>query len=164
MSIPTPRQKLAALLVIVWLIATAWWNVRSESPYRVLLQNDPTSPLFKFAHQYDDIDKTAERLLPASGNLAIGFRGYDATDARDQATAARIYLRSVYRVYPRRVYPLIAAGVSANGQSLLQSQVRPDESWLREHGVGALALFSKLPNGEESVQRFEIPQPAMDSR
>lgn len=164
MSTSSACQKIAAILVIVWLIALAGWNFRSDSPYRMLLRNDPDSALFKFAHQYDDIDNTAERLLPASGNLAIGFRGYDANDPSDQAKAARVYLRSIYRIYPRRVYPLIAPGVTASGQSLVGSLIRPDESWLHEHDVAAIALFSKLPNGEDSVQRFDIPQPMTGAR
>jgi hypothetical protein len=151
------RDKIISVLVGGLLLTLLWWNLREASPLRVLLRNDPSTPLFKYEHQYDDIDETARRLAPPEGNLAIGFRGDDPSNPQDQQKAARIYFRSVYELYPRRVYPLTPPDVTVSGETLLSESRPPDESVLRARNIRALAVFSRLPNGEDAVQRFQIP-------
>lgn len=88
--------------------------------------------------------------LPSGGNLLVQFTGFSADDLAGRFFAEFIYYRSVYLLYPRRVYLCPTDRAVNNGEQILAVRFKPDDIWLRGHDV-RWVLRSRLALGDVTV-------------
>jgi hypothetical protein len=87
--------------------------------------------------------------LPSGGNLLVQFTGFSADDRAGRFFVEFIYYRSVYLLYPRRVY-LGPTDRAVNNAEQILAVLKPDDIWLRAHDV-RWVLRSRLAQGHVTV-------------
>jgi hypothetical protein len=88
--------------------------------------------------------------LPSGGNLLMQFIGFSADDRAGRFFVEFIYYRSVYLLYPRRVYLGPTDRAVNNAEQILAVRFKPDDIWLRGYDV-RWVLRSRLAQGEVTV-------------
>jgi hypothetical protein len=89
--------------------------------------------------------------FPPPDNVRLQFRGFDPGVADLPALA---YYRSVYTLYPRRVFAADPSVPLNSGRDLLQTPWEPTDAWLDEHHVAWLAQFQRAPDGGIAIRTF----------
>ncbi len=90
--------------------------------------------------KYNSIDEEFRR-YSGQGNVALTLAGFDATKPRDRDFLTFEYFRSVYAVYPRRVFCGEASNTVNTAQDLAALRFNPDQNWLDAHAVTTIVSF-----------------------
>jgi len=143
----------AAAVTLVWL---AWLNVQDDSVAHRTLAVAMDGKAQDTARGYRPYDVDMPRLA-GNGNLFFRFAGFD------ESTGGFIndtYYRTVYSLYPRRVYAARPTDVVNHFTGILQSDFRPDANWLVEHHIGSAVLFELTPDRQIRVSVQSLRPPA----
>jgi hypothetical protein len=115
--------------------------------HRVLVLGDRTP-----VAMMTGLDSFLRKNVP-DGNLFIQFRGFEDQEAPRPGemsgldTASLIYFRTVYALYPRRVYTGPEERPITRGTEFIFNPFYPTAAWLRERGVHRVLTFARDPEG-----------------
>ena len=149
---------LFCLVLVVGLLINLYFNFSVNSRFytakRVLIDKDKT-PVYLVT----GIDKfLAEQAT--SGNVVLKFRGFSFKRESDRDLPFLFYSRSVYSLYPRRIYAVPDGTVVNNGRDIKTSSGFVfSKDWLNKHSISTIIELRKNSNGSIGYTVSHIPQP-----
>ena len=119
---------------------------------QILIEEDVTRVYFSTG-----LDKFLEQAVP-EGNLVLKFKGF-GTLKRESDTDAPvlIYFRSVYRLYPRKVFAVPPDVVVNTGKDITENPFNPDMKWMQKNGVRKVITLTRDPKGRIYNKLEDIP-------
>lgn len=82
------------------------------------------------------------------GNIFLKFENFDQAGEVGVTTRTLIYFRSVYALYPRKVFIGKETQVISHGKEISENQFVPDKIWLENSDVYNIITFIRNSNGE----------------
>lgn len=82
------------------------------------------------------------------GNIFLKFENFDQAGDVGVTTRTLIYFRSVYALYPRKVFIGEETQVISHGKELSGNQFIPDKLWLKNHNIYKIISFIRNSSGE----------------
>lgn len=128
---------ISTIIVLVCVGTSLAFLMGKKSPVRDRLNtafNDPGRP--RVDSFYDD--------APRQGNVLLRFHDFTPLDDEFLGLA---YYRSVYLLYPQKVFATEPTNIVNYGRHLLQAPLRPSAAWLEEHSVSFILDLGRQANG-----------------
>ena len=131
------RQWSVYCIIVAALFWTAYLNLNAPYSHAVLAigSNDPANPLGFDAY----IQKTA-----ADGNAIILFRGFSPRRDKDRVFIERIYFRSNYAAFPRRIF-VCDDNEPFDAKRVAEHLFAPSDSWMKDHDIRCILTFAGVP-------------------
>lgn len=106
------------------------------------------------------LDRFLEQTAP-EGNIVLKFDGFGKLKRESDTDApVLIYFRSVYRLYPRKVFAVSPDVVVNTGEDLTENPFAPDLNWMYENGVRKEITLVQDPQGRIYTRVKDINNPA----
>ena len=103
------------------------------------------------------MDSLLDKAVP-HGNLFIKFNGFPVlNNDLDTDLPLIIYMRSVFHLYPRRVFTVPDNVAVTKGNAILKADFKPDIKWLQSHGVTKVITITKTPNSNIYTKVETVP-------
>lgn len=155
-----PLLVLLAGLLLAQILCLAFSGSLPQRLHTLLWRGDRSS-----LQLCEGLDGFLDQVAP-DGNLFLQYEGFEAL-ADGHRPASLIYFRSVYHLWPRRVYTGPEDRVITRGDNLIgEPAFIPDAAWLRERGVRHWLVFQATPTGAVSWREMPVaadPAPAVDA-
>ena len=153
------RGLILIMLIIVSLLINCWLNVRKDSVLMlcktVLVDKDISKLYFSTG-----LDRFLEQAAP-EGNIVLKFAGFGQLKRESDTDApVLIYFRSVYRLYPRKVFAVAPDVVVNTGEDLTENPFNPDLKWMYENGVRKVITLVRDPQGRIYTRIRDINNPS----
>ena len=128
------RYHIVLLLIVISILINLRMSFHDGSVLalskRVLVDKDIFPVYFSTG-----LDQFLEQVAP-EGNVVLKFEGFGKLKRESDVDApVLIYFRSVYRLYPRKVFAVPLDVVVNTGEDLTKKPFNPDLKWMQEHGV-----------------------------
>ena len=99
--------------------------------------------------------------LNPPGNIVLKFNGFKQIKKGDADNGPLvIYFRSVYYLYPRKVFTVPPDVKVNNGEDILANAFNPNMHWMQSHGVSTVISINKASNGNIYHRVHNIPYPS----
>lgn len=93
------------------------------------------------------MDRFLEGLNPP-GNVVLKFNDFKKLERGiDDTGPLVIYFRSVYYLYPRKVFAVPPNTKVNDGKHILSNPFNPDMKWMQDNGVSTVININKVPGG-----------------
>jgi hypothetical protein len=129
--------------LLVNLLANLGENSIFTELRKVVIDNDKSSVYF-----ITGLDSFLEKSLKGGGNVVLKFNGFgELKRESDAGVPLLIYFRTVYSLYPRKVFAVPPGVVVNTGKDIFDSNFNPDIEWMLKHHVGYAVTLSKDAEG-----------------
>ena len=93
------------------------------------------------------MDKLLSEVNPP-GNAVMKFNNFKTLDrGSDDTGPLVIYFRSVYYLYPRKVFAVPPQTKVNDGKHILCNPFNPDMKWMQDNSVSTVININKVPGG-----------------
>lgn len=137
------------------IFCNVWMSFRQDSHFaflkEVVIDKDESRVFLVVG-----LDRFLDKAAP-TGNIVLRFNGFQ-TNKKESEDAGRllIYFRSVYRLYPRRVFAVSANTIVNTPDDLDAHPFNPSLEWMRKHGVSKRITFTKDVQGNIRTRIISI--------
>ena len=140
------RYHILSVLIIISLVINLQMSFKSDSVFglikKVVVDKNITPVYFSTG-----LDKFLKQAVP-EGNIVLKFEGFGKLERESDADVpVLIYFRSVYWLYPRKVFAVAQDVVVNTGADLTQKPFNPDLQWMQENGVRKVVTLVRGPEG-----------------
>lgn len=146
------------ILILISLLINIFMSVSKDSVLMlcktVLVDGDISKMYFSTG-----LDRFLEEAAP-EGNMVLKFVGFGKLKRESDTDApVLIYFRSVYRLYPRRVFAVAPDVVVNTGEDLTENPFNPDLNWMEENGVRKIITLVRDSQGRIYTRIKELQAP-----
>lgn len=143
-------------LVMISLIINLWMSFQGDSVL-ALLKEVLVDKNRSRVYLVTGMDAFLAKAAP-SGNIVLRFHGFgNAEKENDNSGPLMIYFRSVYRLYPRKVFAVPPGVVVNTPEELSKNPFDPSTQWMCENGVAKRITLIKDNRGNIRTQVETIP-------
>jgi hypothetical protein len=128
------RYPILIVLIVISIMINLWMGFNGESVLhlckQVIIDKDISKVYFSTG-----LDKFLEKAAP-EGNVVLKFEGFGKLKRESDTDApVLIYFRSVYRLFPRKVFAVAPDIVVNTGEDLTENPFNPDLKWMHKNDV-----------------------------
>lgn len=138
-------------LIILSIVQISFFNFKTNSFARQILSaflDGKRAPV----RAHLEIDRFFEK-IPHDGNVFVRFKGFEHGKAKgNEGFITLAYYRSVYSLYPRRVFVGEPTEVINQGRDILKANFNPSKKWLSSHNIHSVITFVLEPRGKIQVR------------
>lgn len=143
-------------LVVISLLLNLWMSFQGNSVL-ALLKEVVVDKNRSRVYLATGMDAFLAKAAP-DGNIVLRFKGFaHAGKEADNAGPLLIYFRSVYRLYPRKVFAVPPGVVVNTPEELADNPFDPSLEWMRSNGVRKRITMIKDGHGNIYTQIKNIP-------
>lgn len=163
-SIVLPKEtksKIILLLVLLSLLLNLCMSFHRDS-LLVLIKEVVYDGNISRVYLITGMDKFLGSVDPP-GNVVMKFNGFKQLErGQDNTGPLVIYFRSVYYLYPRKVFAVPPGTKVNDGDHILANPFNPNAQWMQDNGVSTVILFNKSPDGRiyNKVQNIPFQKPS----
>ena len=103
------------------------------------------------------MDEFLDNVAP-EGNIILQFRGFsNFTDDTTFDTTLVLYMRSVYKLYPRKVFTVPKNVIVNTGNAIQNNPLNVSKKWLITHDIRKIITITRSPQGKIFEKVESIP-------
>jgi len=150
------KSKVLLLLVLISLLMNLWMSFDSNSVL-ALVKEVAYDGNIRRVYLVTGMDQFLEKVNPP-GNVVLKFNGFKQLNRGEDDTGPLvIYFRSVYYLYPQKVFTVPPGTKVNDGEHILANPFHPNLPWMQENGVSTVISINKAPDGKIYNQVQNIP-------